>query len=214
MFGSYNCKIFVKPMESKILSRQIILVVVLLAFIMSVSLLLFRFINKSYSILSMENTPNLVKQKQINPVLPVRLKIPNINVDSSFEYVGVTPQGAMDVPKSPADVAWFELGPRPGDTGTAVIAGHYGWKNGISAVFDNLYKLKKGDKIYVENDKGSTTAFIVSGFRMYGDNENPSNVFASTDGLAHLNLITCQGIWNKTKKSYSERLVIFTDKEI
>lgn len=162
----------------------------------------------------MENTPNLVKQKQINPVLPVRLKIPNINVDSSFEYVGVTPQGAMDVPKSPADVAWFELGPRPGDTGTAVIAGHYGWKNGISAVFDNLYKLKKGDKIYVENDKGSTTAFIVSGFRMYGDNENPSNVFASTDGLAHLNLITCQGIWNKTKKSYSERLVIFTDKEI
>jgi hypothetical protein len=37
-------------------------------------------------------------------------------------------------------------------------------------------------------------------------------VFASNDGGAHLNLITCAGEWNKGKKSYSERLVVFADK--
>jgi len=67
--------------------------------------------------------------------------IPSINIDAAIEYVGLTSNGAMAVPKGPNDVGWFELGPRPGDIGSAVIAGHDGWKDGIPAVFDNLSKL-------------------------------------------------------------------------
>ena len=29
--------------------------------------------------------------------------------------------------------------------------------------------------------------------------------------MAHLNLITCEGIWNKVNDTYPQRLVIFTD---
>jgi LPXTG-site transpeptidase (sortase) family protein len=146
--------------------------------------------------------------------LPVRLKIPKINVDAAIEYVGVTSAGAMDVPKGPSDAAWFELGPRPGEAGSAVIAGHEGWKNGIPAVFDDLYKLAKGDKIYVEDEKGETLAFAVRSSRPYGENDDASGVFVSSDGISHLNLITCEGIWNGQKKSYSDRLVVFADKVI
>jgi len=32
----------------------------------------------------------------------------------------------MDLPKERANVAWFNLGPRPGENDSAVIAGHYG----------------------------------------------------------------------------------------
>jgi len=85
-----------------------------------------------------ENASALQGLVQADPGLPVRLKIPKINVDSAFEYVGLTPQGAMDVPKGPAEVGWFKLGTRPGEIGSAVVAGHSGWKNGIPAVFDNL----------------------------------------------------------------------------
>ncbi|PIZ82226.1 MAG: class F sortase, partial [Parcubacteria group bacterium CG_4_10_14_0_2_um_filter_41_6] len=38
-------------------------------------------------------------------------------------------------------------------------------------------------------------------------------VFNSSDGKAHLNLITCTGVWNKEDNAFSERLVVFTDKE-
>src|SRR5665213_214737 len=72
------------------------------------------------------------------PGLPVRLKIPVINVDALVEHVGVAPDGTMAVPKGPADTSWFALGTPPGAIGSAVIAGHYGWKNGIPAAFDNL----------------------------------------------------------------------------
>jgi sortase A len=145
--------------------------------------------------------------------LPIRLSIPNIKIDAAIEYVGVTPQGTMDVPKGPTDAAWFDLGPRPGEKGSAVIAGHEGWKDGIPAVFDDLYKLQEGDKIYVQDDKGATTTFVVRAVRTYGQNEDAADVFGSSDSKAHLNLITCEGVWNAAQKSYSDRLVVFADEE-
>lgn len=154
-----------------------------------------------------------VFSEKVTPGLPIRLKISRIDVDAVVKYVGITSQGAMDVPKSPVDVAWFNLGPRPGEMGSAVISGHYGWKNNMPAVFDDLYKLQKGDKLYIEDEKGVTATFVVRELRRYSDDEEAPSVFRSSDGKAHLNLITCEGVWNKTKKSYSNRLVVFTDKE-
>lgn len=150
---------------------------------------------------------------QVTHELPVRLKIPGINVDVNLEYVGVTEAGAMDMPKSLDKVAWFEPGVRPGDFGSAVIAGHFGKKNNKVSAFDNLNKLVKGDRIYIEDDKGMLTPFVVSGIKLYNPNANTADVFISNDGKAHLNLITCGGVWNSVAKSYSERLVVFTDKE-
>ncbi len=109
--------------------------------------------------------PIIIVPKQVIAALPVRLEIPEIHVDAFVEYLALTPTGAMDVPKGPDDVAWFDLGPRPGSTGSAVIAGHEGWKDNVPAVFDDLYKLKVGDQIYVEDGVGSTTIFVVKNFR-------------------------------------------------
>jgi LPXTG-site transpeptidase (sortase) family protein len=146
--------------------------------------------------------------------LPMRLKIPKINVDTAIEYVSLTSDGAVDVPKNPINVAWFNLGPRPGNNGNAIITGHYGpWKNGKKSIFDNLHKLHKGDKLYIEDDKGVIISFIVRESRSYDPKADASDVFDSNDGKSHLNLITCEGIWDKDSKSYSKRLVIFTDKE-
>lgn len=150
----------------------------------------------------------------MNAGLPVRLKIPSISVDAAIESIGLTSQGAMDVPKNPGDAAWFNLGPRPGANGSAVIDGHYGtWKNGSGSVFDNLYKLHQGDQLYVEDDKGTIISFVVREIRSYDPKANASDVFGSSDGKSHLNLITCEGVWDKDSKSYPKRLVVFTDRE-
>lgn len=162
---------------------------------------------------SIANSTVISKQKKIDPGLPVRIKIPKIKADAGFEYVGITSDGAMGVPEGPAEVAWFDLGPRPGEIGNAVIAGHSGWKNGTPAVFDNLYKLKKGDKLSVTDGKGIVSSFVVRQIRKYDPNASASEVFNSNDNKAHLNLITCTGIWNYASKSHSERLVVFTDEE-
>ncbi len=160
---------------------------------------------------SVQYFQSLLPSAQVGPGLPIRLKIPVIRVDAAFEYVGLTADGAMDVPKSRDGAAWFQLGARPGEIGTAVIAGHFGRKDGKGSVFDNLHKLRKGDKIYVEDDKGVTISFVVTDARRYDPEADASDVFGSNDGKAHLNLITCEGVWDKRANQYPARLVVFTD---
>jgi len=146
--------------------------------------------------------------------LPIRLEIPKINVNATVIQVGVAKDGSMEAPSGPKDVGWFKFGTRPGDIGSAVIDGHYGyWKSGVGSVFDDLNKLRKGDKIKVEDEKGMIATFVVRKILIYDPKKDASNIFSSDDGLSHLNLITCEGVWDNTKKTYSNRLVIFTDKE-
>lgn len=143
--------------------------------------------------------------------VPIRITIPKIDVDTTVEPVGLTEDGAMDAPRGPAETGWFSFGTRPGEIGSAVISGHSGWKNNIPAAFDELNKLRVGDKISVADDNGAITTFIVRKIQTYDPNADASDVFSSSDGKAHLNLITCEGIWNKISKSSSKRLVVFTD---
>jgi len=144
--------------------------------------------------------------------VPVRLKIPGIRVDASIRPVGLTANGAMGVPKLPRDAAWYMYGPKPGQIGSAVISGHVNWWNGATSVFARLNTMKIGDKITVQDDKGTVTTFVVRKIASYGLNDDASNVFRSYDGQAHLNLVTCSGVWDRVAKVYSKRLVVFADK--
>lgn len=144
---------------------------------------------------------------------PAYLEIPSAGIYSRIESTGVTPNGAMGVPDDPSVVDWFELGVHPGEIGTAVIDGHYGFKAGKAAAFDSLHTINQGDKIYVHDRKGHTTIFVVQRQKIYNLDDATTEIFSSNDGKAHLNLITCEGVWDKNLRKYSGRLVVFADKE-
>lgn len=158
-------------------------------------------------------SPSATEVTTDNSFLLRSLKIPSVGINTFVEYVGLTPEGSMDTPKILENVGLFELGTQPGEIGSAVIDGHYGWKNGKPAAFDNLHKLQNGDKIYFSNKQGVVTTFVVHKIKSYNSKADASEIFNSDDNKAHLNLITCEGVWSKEEKSYSDRLVIFSDKE-
>lgn len=194
------------------------LLIVVLVGLTFVSAGLFYFVSKK--LIYGNSTPLTIQavippnQESKNQGLPIRLNIPKLKVDTALEQVGLTPQGAVEAPKNSDNAAWYELGPRPGEIGSAVITGHYGrWKNGQGSVFDNLNELKPGDKLYITDETGTTTAFVVRGSRSYDPEADALEVFISTDGKPHLNLVTCEGVWDKVLKSYPKRLVVFADKE-
>lgn len=177
----------------------------LIVFAFSPFLLLFWHFNQSVN-------PKLVTKNQVVKAsfgLPVRLLIPAINVNANIQYLGVNSKGEMEVPNNIVDVGWLKSGALPGEIGSAVIAGHLNGNNNELGVFANLDKLKEGDKLYIEDDKDNSTVFIVREKRIY-DSGYADEVFSAND-KAYLNLITCDGVWDKTKKNYSKRLVIFTD---
>lgn len=155
---------------------------------------------------------NATPQEQESLGLPVRLKIPAINVDSAIEYVGLTPEGAVGIPIDPDNAAWYDLSPRPGDVGSSVITGHVNWFYGAKGVFENLGKVKPGDRIIVKGIQGTATTFVVREIRNFDAAAVATDVFSSNDGKAHLNLITCVGAWNRSAQQYTQRLVVFSDK--
>jgi len=155
-----------------------------------------------------------VQQKKIapNPRSPVRILIPKIHVDAFIELVGVTSSKIMDIPSIPSDAGWYRFGTYPGEKGSAVIDGHSGFFDGKPAVFDSLYRLQIGDEISIENAQGQISTFRVRELRSYDEKADTIDVFYSTDGISHLNLITCEPAWNEIQKNYFKRLVVFTDK--
>lgn len=145
--------------------------------------------------------------------VPVRLKIASIDVDAKVVPVGLTTSGAMAISQTIGEVVWYKFGSSPGEVGSAVIAGHYGWnERSVPAVFNDLQTLKVGNKLSVYDKKGERMTFVVREMRKYDLNADTTEVFRSKDGKAHLNLITCNGKWDGALRTYTTRLVVFTDK--
>ncbi|MEO6536088.1 MAG: class F sortase [Candidatus Paceibacterota bacterium] len=153
----------------------------------------------------------LYRQSQSGFMLPTRLVIPSMHIDTSIESSGLAPTGAVAVPAGPANVTWFNKGVRPGQIGTAIIVGHYGWKDNIQAAFNNLHTIQVGDKIYVQDAISGVSVFVVTKTRLYSAKANVPDVFTSSSG-AHLNLITCAGVWDALAQSYTQRLVVFAER--
>lgn len=144
------------------------------------------------------------------PGVPVTISIPKINVNATVETVGMDSQGRMDVPKNAVDTAWYSPGYRPGTNGSAVIDGHYDRVTGAPAVFWNLKNLNTGDTIIVTDNNGHKYTFSVDRLVKYPDNNFPIKEVFAASAVPMLNLITCNGIWDKVAKNYSDRLVVYS----
>lgn len=161
--------------------------------------------------LPLETAPPLTEVPIVEKPIPTELSIESVGIKAPIELVGVV-NGAMGVPTLAENVGWYDLGAHPGDIGSAVFAGHVNWRDSPTAVFMNLKKVKIGDIVTVTNSDGSIVYFIVSKIENYPLYADTKEVFSSDDGLAHLNLITCNGLWDALIKSHASRLVVFTEK--
>lgn len=163
-------------------------------------------------VLPLSGTASSLALKMPSARIPVRFKIPSIGVDAAVEKVSLASDGSLGVPKKPLDTGWYDFGTRPGDVGSAIIDGHVDWWYGATAVFAELHRVKAGDKIEVVDDNGAVISFVVREIRTYDASAQAQDVFSSNDGKAHLNIITCDGVWDKSAHQYSQRLVVFADK--
>jgi sortase A len=143
------------------------------------------------------------------PAKPVRFQIDSIDVDAEVEHVAQDDQGRMDVPSEWEDVAWYELGPVPGEQGNAVIAGHYDSFIG-PAVFFDLRKLEEGDILRVITEDDEELEFEIFEIEsVHIDDADSRKIFGKTEEY-NLNLVTCEGIWDPDTDMYDHRLIVYS----
>lgn len=141
-------------------------------------------------------------------ITPARIKIPSIGVDAKVETVGQKDDGTMATPAQYMDVGWYGLGSKPGQTGNAVFAGHVNNALTKAGVFANLSKVKEGDYVTVADAAGRSKVYRVSSIAQYPWDEAPEASIFATTGPSQLVLITCDGDWIHSERTYDKRLVV------
>lgn len=143
---------------------------------------------------------------------PARLVIEKISLDTEIEDTGVDSERRMDVPSDYRKVGWWKFGAKPGETGSAVLAGHNTLDNGKPGVFSRLKNLKIGDNLIVTGVSGNEQKFEIKQIKAYSTQDFPTEFIYADKGGRKLNLVTCAGRYVKSENDYSERLVIFSEK--
>ncbi|MEV4948522.1 class F sortase [Streptomyces sp. NPDC053755] len=143
------------------------------------------------------------------PSAPVRLRIPEIDVDTPMTRLGLDPKGSLEVPPaSDRNLAgWFGDGTTPGAKGTAIVAGHVDNAQG-PAVFYALGALRKGNRVEVDREDGRTAVFTVDAIEVYDNEDFPDRKVYGERDRAELRLITCGGGFSE-KSGYQGNVVAF-----
>ncbi|BDH03935.1 class F sortase [Streptomyces seoulensis] len=140
---------------------------------------------------------------------PTRVRIPAIRVDAPLTGLALTPSGSLDAPP-PAEknlAGWYEAGTTPGDTGTAVVAGHVDNTDG-PAVFYDLGALKRGTTIEIDREDATTAVFTVDAVEVYSANNFPDEKVYGASPRPELRVITCGGGYSRST-GYQGNVVVF-----
>ena len=139
---------------------------------------------------------------------PTRFTIERLGIDMPVRPVGVSRDGEMALPRTPAEVGWYEFGPRAGDPrGATVLAAHLdmpGYGTGpIAAVED----LRPGDTLVMRSGS-TTTRYAVSEVRSIRKSQLDLPALFARDGAPVLHVVTCGGTFDPVARRYDRNIVV------
>lgn len=139
---------------------------------------------------------------------PTRFTIARLDIDMPVKPVGVARDGEMALPRTPAEVGWYEFGPRPGDPrGATVLAAHLdmpGYGTGPIAAVDQL---RKGDEMVVRSGS-KKTRYAVTDVRSIRKSTLDLGALFARDGDPVLHVVTCGGTFDPEARRYDRNIVV------
>lgn len=138
---------------------------------------------------------------------PVSVHAPDANIDTTLIPVGLDEDGAMELP-DPGTGAWYELGPRPGEPGPAVVIGHVDSDAGPD-VFYGLSSLDEGDVVTVADAKDEQYEFEVESIEVVEKDALPYERIWTDSSEPLLRLITCGGNYDAANGGYQHNVVAY-----
>jgi hypothetical protein len=146
---------------------------------------------------------------------PALLALPSLGISSSLGPPrGLSADGTLDdaplVGPTWSLPWWYDEGPSPGQSGSAVILGHVdsALGQGGLGVFFRLGDLRAGQRIDVTLADHVTTRWAVTSVRLYADAVFPDAVVYARSGPPVLRLVTCGGAFDWSTHEYVSALVV------
>lgn len=139
---------------------------------------------------------------------PRFLTVAGTTINMPIVEVGVSPDGAMEIPEPFDEAGWYRFGPAPGSaSGTAVVAAHVDTTSD-SAPFSQLKSLAPGTLVTVQREGAAPVTFRVTGVELMAkDAFDGASVFRR-DGPPELKLVTCGGRWLDEQQDYGDNVIV------
>jgi LPXTG-site transpeptidase (sortase) family protein len=141
---------------------------------------------------------------------PKIITLPTLSVSGPIQKVGLNTQNAISVPTNVHFVGWYTGSVKPGENGLSVIDGHISGVYG-PGIFKRLGSLQRGDTFHITYGDGNQRGFEVVDHRVLPAKEAAAYLLTQRATIRkQLNLITCDGVYDKHTKLYDKRLVVVT----
>ncbi|ASR39519.1 hypothetical protein BAY61_20950 [Prauserella marina] len=146
-----------------------------------------------------------------NAAVPVRVRIPGIDVDAPIVPLDTDAEGVLPPPPGNHLTGWWRAGPEPGERGPAVLAGHVDSYQG-PAVFHRLADLTPGQRVLVDREDRTTVTFTVTRLERHAKDRFPTrSVYGDTPG-SQLRLVTCGGEFDSLARRYLDNVIVYTQR--
>lgn len=145
---------------------------------------------------------------------PVTLRIGAIAVDAPVVPVGLEADGAMEIPVRVDEIGWYDpdgLGVAPGEVGTAVFSSHVDSRTQGRGVLFELRQMRSGQTIEVELEDGTVQRWLVTSVAQYPKVAMPLNDIFTWSGPSRLVVITCGGEFDRSRRSYTDNVVVYAE---
>ncbi|MFD7838062.1 class F sortase [Streptomyces sp. NPDC059761] len=142
---------------------------------------------------------------------PVRVRIPAAGVDAGpLLKLGLAADGSVEVPSvaNGDRIGWYTKGVTPGETGPAVLIGHFDTVRG-PAVLRDVAKIHAGDEITVSRADGSSAVFRVRALEQVDKKSFPTAKVYGNTARPELRLITCGG--EITDGHRPDNIIVYAD---
>ncbi|MBM6402278.1 class F sortase [Phycicoccus sonneratiae] len=140
---------------------------------------------------------------------PVRLRVPDLDVDATVRPVGVQDDGAMVIPAAPTSVGWYRYGAAPSDpVGHTVIAGHVATREDGPGALAPLTEAEEGMRVEVTDADGTVHRYVVEGRTLIRKKALPVDDVFARDGPPRLVLVTCGGEYLPELRSHRDNVVV------
>ncbi|MFJ9102888.1 class F sortase [Streptomyces sp. NPDC102405] len=140
---------------------------------------------------------------------PTSFRIPSLGIDAPVTGLGLIKGRELATPPvdKPKLVGWYQGGPTPGESGTAIAVGHRDTRSG-PAVFAALAQVKPGKVIEAGRADGRIAVYTVDRVKVFDKEGFPDKEVYGPARRPELRVITCGGLF-KWHTGYTSNVVVF-----
>jgi len=137
---------------------------------------------------------------------PVSVAIPSLNIAAPTQHLELDAFKALNLApldQTPSKTGWYEVSP----SAPVVVMGHVDYRG--NAVFGTLHTIKTGSTVVLTRSDGMRQTYVVYLLEQIKKKAFPTRAVYGPTAQLELRLVTCDGVFSRSERSYIDSFIAY-----